>query len=293
MFLKVFNKTFGLKDSNQPDSRGTSFPGGKLDISVRKLEDAMKRTNFLLALVLLLNACGPASDNRGAISTCRAMVEAMSALTSELEFPAIFQTENPVKTGNEFDVMQYFSVLDHLSINPGYVLDYVYHYNGMGGYPVLYVRPVDQPPYRTEEDLAVGGDSTNYLDYIQTDDTSESYFQFVLLSKMGSQFYLFWHADYNDSQTVCDKANVIDIVSSLNGDFGYRISPASWVRAFLLKDVGPSVNINEQTVEVHLVTFTHWGGFYLETYTLSRSMPHTIQDVQETNLVPYECGVMF
>lgn len=253
----------------------------------------MKKTNFLLVFVLLLSACGPASDESGAISTCRATVDAMSALTGGLELPANFRTENPVKTGSEFDVMQYFSVLDHLSMQPGYVLDYVYHYDGMGGYPVLYVRPAGQPFYATEADLAAGGDSTSTLDYVQTDDTPESYFQFVVLAKMGSQFYKFWHANYSDSQIVCDKAGVTAIVASLDGDFGYRISLAARVRAALLKDVGPSVKVGGQTVEVRLVTFTRWGGFYQETYTLSRSMPHTIQDVQEKNLVPYECGVMF
>jgi len=252
----------------------------------------MKKTNFLLLFFLLLSACGPASES-GTISTCSSTLAAMSALTGGLEFPANFQTENPVKTGGEFDVMQYFNVLDHLSMQPGYVLDYVYRYDGMGGYPVLYVRPTGQPPYATEADLAAGGDSTGYLDSVQTDDTPESYFQFVVLATMGSQFYLFWHANYGDSQIACDKADVTDILASLNGDFGYRISLASRIRAALLKDIGPSVKFGGQTVEVRLVTFTRWGGFYQETYTLSRSMPHTIQDVQEKNLVPYECGVMF
>jgi hypothetical protein len=252
----------------------------------------MKKTNYLLLFFLLLSSCGPASES-GTISTCSSTLAAMSALTGGLEFPANFQTENPVKTGGEFDVMQYFNVLDHLSMQPGYVLDYVYRYDGMGGYPLLYVRPAGQPPYPTEVDLEAGGDSTSYLDYIQTDDTPESYIQFVVLAMMGRQFYLFWHANYFDSQIVCDKAGVTDILASLNGDFGYRISLASRVRAALLRDVGPSVKFGAQTVEVRFVTFTRWGGFYQETYTLSQSMPHAIQDVQEKNLVPYECGVMF
>ena len=252
----------------------------------------MKKSKFLLVLVLFFSACGPAPTGE-TVSGCRATVDGMSALTGGLEFPANFQTENPVKTGGEFDVMQYFSVLDRLSMQSGYVLDYVYHYDGMGGYPVLYVRPADQPPYATEADLAAAGEKTNFLDYIQTDDTPESYFQFALLALMGNQFYLDWHANYNDTQPVCDKTDVHDIIASLNGDFGYRISIASRVRAALLRDMDPSVVIGEQTVEVRLVTFTKWGGFYLTTYTLSRSSPHTIQDVQDKNLVPYDCGVMF
>jgi hypothetical protein len=252
----------------------------------------MKKTILLLVVMLLLSACVPASDS-GTISTCRATVDGMSALTGGLELPANFRTENPVKTGGEFDVMKYFSVLDHLSMQPGYLLDYVYHYDGMGGYPVLYVRPAGQPPYTSEADLAAIGDSTSYLDYIQTDDTPESYFQFVVLAAMGREFYKYWHASYSDVLIVCDKADVTDIVGSLNGDFGYRISLVARVRAALLKGVDPSVNIGGQIVEVRLVTFTRWGGFYQETYTLSQSMPHTIQEVKEENLVPYECGVMF
>ena len=253
----------------------------------------MRQSSFLLIFVLLLGACGPAPEDSGAISTCGATVDAMTALVEGLEFPANFQTKNPAKSGGEFDVMEYFSVLDHLSMQPGSVLDYVYHYDGMGGYPLLYVRPTGQPPFATEMDLPAGFDRSGYLDYVQADDTPESYFQFVVLAMMGNQFYKLFQTNYNDSEIVCDKADVRRIVSGLNGDFGNRISLVSWVRAFLLKDISPSVNIGEESVEVRLVTFTLWGGFYLETYTLSQAMPHTIQDVQKKNLVPYECGVMF
>jgi hypothetical protein len=263
-----------------------------MGLSEWRLEDAMKKSNFLLVLVLLISACGPASEG-GAISTCRLTVDALSALIGGLEFPPNFKTKNSVKIGGEFDVMQYFSVLDDLSMQPGYVLDYVYHYDGMGGNPVLYVRPTGQPPYATEADLPAGYDRLDYLNYIQTDDTLDSYFQFMVLAMMGNQFYKLFHINYNDSQIVCNKADVTNIVASLNGDFGYRISLPSWVRAFLLKDVDPSAKFGEQTVEVRFVTFTLWGGFYLETYTLSRSMPHSIQDMQKKNLVPYDCGVMF
>jgi hypothetical protein len=252
----------------------------------------MRKSSILLLLILLLGACGYAKDS-GTISTCRSTLDAMSALTGRWEIPTNFQTENPVKRGTEFDVMEYFNVLDHLSIQPGYVLDYVYHFDGMGGYPVLYVRPLSQPPYATEADLTAAGNTTEYMDYIQTDDTPESYFQFMTLEMIGNQFYLFWHANYSDSQIVCDKSNIASIVASLNGDFGFRISPIARIRAALLKDVSPSINIGEQTVEIRFVTFTRWGGFYQETYSLSRSLPHVIQDVQEVNLVPYECGVLF
>jgi hypothetical protein len=253
----------------------------------------MRKSRILLVLVLLLSACGHGSEDGSAIRSCREKVDAMTNLTGGLDFPANFQAENPVKTGTEFDVMQYFSILDHLSMRPGYTLDYIYHFDGMGGYPVMYARLTSLPPFTNESDLDASSQSKKFLEYVQIDETPESFFQFVILSLMGDQFYLYWHAGYNDSQIVCNHAVVENIISGLNGDFGYRISIVSWLRAFLLNGVDPSVNISDQVVEVQFLTFTRWGGFYQQTYTISRSTPHIIQDVQEKNLVPYECGVMF
>jgi hypothetical protein len=251
------------------------------------------KLNSLIILMVLISACGPAKEVSGTISTCRTTVDAMSALTGALEVPSNFQENNPVKTGEEFDVMEYFGVLDHLSMQPGYALDYVYHYDGMGGTPILYVRPIGQLPYASESELFAAGDSPSYLEFIQTDGTPESYFQYIVLSLMGDQFYQFWHSNYDDSQIVCEKIDVNDIVTSLDGNFGYRISIPSRIKAALLKNVSPIVNIGTQSIQVKLVTFTRWGGFFEETTFISKSLPHTIQDVQEKNLVPYDCGVMF
>jgi hypothetical protein len=252
----------------------------------------MLKTNLLLVFIFLFAACGPAPTGK-TVSACGEYLKGMQALTGGLEIPPNFRTENFAKVGGEFNVMKYFTVLDHLSMKPGYVLDYVYHYDGMGGYPVLYPRIASQPPYATEADLSAAGKLPDYLDYVQVEDTPEGYFQFVVLATMGNRFYLFWHAGYNDRQIVCDKAGVADIVSSLNGDFGNPISPSARVQASLLKGVEPAVSVTDQTVEVQFVTFTRWGGFYLNTYTISRLAPHIIQKDQEENLVPYECGVMF
>jgi hypothetical protein len=39
-----------------------------------------------------------------------------------------------------FNVSSYFDVLPHLFLAEGVVLDYMYHFDDMGGYPMLYVR---------------------------------------------------------------------------------------------------------------------------------------------------------
>jgi hypothetical protein len=216
----------------------------------------------------------------------------MSALKANLEIPDHFMTENPQRTGEEFDPNLYFTILDHLSMEPGYILDYVYVYDFLGGYPVLYARPQNQSPYRTYEELIVSPQaSDSYLDHVQADGTEESYFQYVVLDIMGRQFYLFWHANYNDTRIVCDSEALEVILGSL-GSFGGEMPAADKARARQI-DLEPVIEIGTDTVTVQITTFTHWGGFYRERYTLQRQFPHTVIDFEADELVPYECGIMF
>jgi hypothetical protein len=255
------------------------------------MEDAMKRLSFLLAIMLLTTACGPAPAE-DAISGCAETVAAIRALRADRPFPDYFNTENPVKRGDEFDPNAYFTVLDGLSMEPGYALDFVYSYDGMGGYPTLLARPESSDPYLSWDD--VPGPGGDYLARVQADGTPESYFEFVVMKIMAPQFYLFWHASYNDLQIVCDQAALRGILDGISGgDTGLPMPLADRVRAWSLGGLEPTVDIGEQSVTVRVVTFSRWGGFYEYTYTLSRAFPHTILSVEDKLLVPYDCGIMF
>jgi hypothetical protein len=253
----------------------------------------MKPKHLLLAFIplLALIACKLSAMPKSEID-CAGALAALSQARGDMTFPENFQTENPAKQGGEFDANDYFQALTHLSMTPGYVLDYVYHFDGMGGYPTLYARPAGQTPYSTEADFTASGDSPDYLDYVQVDDTAEGYFQYVALEILGPQFYLFWHANYNDYDIVCSPGDVQEITAGL-GDFGRPMSPIARLRALLLRDVAPTVSLGEEAVEVQVVVFTQWGGFLRWTYTVDRDFPHKILDVEEKVLVPYDCGVMF
>ncbi len=132
----------------------------------------MKNKFLVLMLILALSACGAPSSSGQAMTDCDAWLEAMQALPNRADMPESLATENPMKTGGEFDAMDYFTVFDHLSMEPGYALDYVYHWDGMGGYPVLYARPLDQTPYATEAEMNMAEDQPSYLDFVRVDDTA-------------------------------------------------------------------------------------------------------------------------
>jgi len=198
------------------------------------------------------------------------------------------------KRGDEFDVNQYFNALTHISIEEGYSLDYVYQNDSLGGYPLLYARPSDHVPYASVADIPENTQLADFHEYLAVEDGEQGYFEYVVMDIMANQFYLFWHANYNDTQIVCDRDNVNDIISGVNsGGFGNKLDLLQQIKARMMRNIEPVVNLTGDVAIVQVVTFTKWGGLYRFTYTISRGFPHTITDVKQENLVPYDCGVMF
>jgi hypothetical protein len=254
-----------------------------------------KSTIFLLFAVFVFSpACQSLipSRNGTVISNCAQIVSAMSALQAG-EMPAQLYSTG-IKRGDELDVNQYFDVLTHISMQDGYALDYVYQNDSLGGYPLLYARPVDQAPYASTADIPPGMELPDFQEYVDVEDTEQGYFDYVVLDIMANQFYLFWHANYNDRQIVCNRRQVNDIVEQVSsGDFGNAMDLPAQTQARAMRDVEPAVRLTGDIAIVEVITFTKWGGFYRETYTISREVPHRIMDIKQENLVPYDCGIAF
>jgi hypothetical protein len=244
---------------------------------------------LLTVLLLFLPACGPSAPDLG----CAATVEALNALRQGLQQPPEhLLSESAVENGTEFDPNEYFKVFTHLSMEDGYVLDFVYDYDSIGGHPVIFARRMEWEPFNSMADVRPGMD--NYLDHVRVDGTPEGYLQYTMLTVTAEQFYLYWHAAYNDMEIVCNPTTVRNYVKALQtGRYGNTMTPEARKQALAIKQVEPSVTIGEDTVEVRIVTFTKWGGFYRMTFTISREFPHYVLDVQQEILAPYNCGIAF
>jgi hypothetical protein len=232
-------------------------------------------------------------------SYSRDLVADFEALTGSQELPDHLVAEDAEKTDQDFDVNLYFTVLDQLSMKGGRVLDYVYHYAGSGGAPVLYARKAVEPPYRNySEYLAADAASEPteredyYLRYVATDGSPEGFFQLALLLIQGEQFYAFWHANYNDDAIVSD---LEDARASLGGGlFGADEPTVEGLLADLGKfNLAPVVSMNRDQVKVEVVVFTKWGGFIKRSIVMEREFPHLILEERSEVLVPYDCGIMF
>jgi hypothetical protein len=177
----------------------------------------------------------------------------------------------------------------------GYALDYVYQFDDLGGYPILYSRGVDQAPFASAADIPQNTPLLDFHNYLDIEDTEQGYFEYVVMDLMASQFYLYWHANYNDDHIVCNRQQVYDIVEQISsGESGYTVlDSAGQAQARTLRNIVPIVRLMGDVAIVEVVTFTKWGGFYRYTYTISRQAPHTIVDVKQENLLPYDCGIVF
>ena len=250
--------------------------------------------SILLLVFVFLPACQfPAPSRTGTrISVCSQIVLEVKRLQAR-EIPTHLLTTGE-RRGDEFDVNQYFSALTHLSMREGYALDYVYQRDDLGGYPLLYARPVDQVSYASAADIPENTEWPDFREYLEVEATEQGYFEYVVMDIMADQFYLFWQANYNDTYIVCNRQQLYDIVTQISSDdFGTPLDPAQRAQARTLRNIVPVVRLTGDTVVVELVTFTKWGGFNRLTYTISAEAPHKIMDIKEENILPYDCGVTF
>lgn len=256
----------------------------------------MKRPTAPLLIFALISslACQflVPSRNGEVISDCADIVSAVAGLQTG-QVPEHLSSTG-IKRGDEFDVNQYFNVLTHLSMQDGYTLDYVYQNDSLGGFPMLYARPVDQVSYGSVADIPENTQLPDFREHLDVEDVEQGYFEYVVMNLMANQFYLLWHANYNDLEVVCDRSEVDEIVTQVSsGDFGVAMDLPSQAKARTLQNVEPVVRLTGDVAIVEVITFTKWGGFYRYTYTISRGVPHTIVDLKQENIVPYDCGIAF
>lgn len=207
------------------------------------------------------------------------------------EIPDHLTKKNSTKTAGDFDPNAYFSVLTHLAVKDGYTLDYVYHYMAdFGGNPCLYARPTDAKPFDTFIEHRDWEEKNSLLSFLVSDGTPDGFFQLAVFHRLAGQFYLYWHANYNDMAIITSREDAEATVKTLNGKrFGAKLTEAQ-VAAIMAIPPEPSVALHETTADVTCCVFTKWGGFSRLKETFRRSPPHMIVGRDVVDAVEYDCG---
>jgi hypothetical protein len=229
----------------------------------------------------------------------------MKALTQDLELPDRFTLPDAIAQPRDFNPNAYFNVLTRLSIQKGYQLDWVYFSDELGGKPLVYAREASQTPFatyaefRTSKGLEPMGErsyqvlpySAEFVSSIATDGSPEGFIQLINLAYGADQFHLWWHGNYNDIFIICDQS---DIQPGMNGLEAFDISlPPEILAAAQDLTLTPTVDLTNKTATISVVVFTKWGGFYRDTFEVSRTFPHDVLDAKSIPLIDYDCGVAF
>lgn len=218
-----------------------------------------------------------------------------------------FDFNTCIKGEDWFDINDYFTVLTHIAMQDGYILDYVYYDYYWGGHPVIYARAENQKPFKNYEEWLADEpirSSWNLITFVKDkintasenkiiiDDSKEGFFEYVVLQIMGGQFFLSWHSLYNDKKIICDPLVVDNLVEELEM-WDVQALPAETIEKAYLLDYEPVIVFHRDTVEVTVMTFSKWGGFVRMTTVVNREYPHTIIDVQRETILGYSCGVTY
>jgi len=263
---------------------------------------------ILLLTLIISSACQfretPTEKTSDAALSWQEDIEQIRKLYGSQSIPQYLLNEDAVLQGDEFDVRATMKILDHLSMAAGYQLAYVYKYDPMGSYPVLYAHLEDTSPFTslkeyssTRPECFQSGEKPPHCSYrqlVETDGSEIGYLQFVLLNEMGRQFYLDWHANYNDTTLIATEDALDQILTQLsNSDFGYPIDDQQKEEIKNLVHPAPEIVIGTDFVTLRVVYFTKWGGFFEVHYELNKDFPHTIQEIESRNLFDYNCGILF
>jgi hypothetical protein len=252
---------------------------------------------------------GSSAETRTAeetVTTCRSSIDGFRSLHNLSAIPDHLTSGEPYRKSGDFDPNRYFDVLTHLSMETGYTLDYVYYSNDLGGKPVLYARKTNAPAFKSYEEFlqsvasAPAGETKPYqarspayafLQKVHTDESADGYFQFDVLSTLGAQFYLSWHAAYDDALVLCDIGDLAFVQKELDS-FDVSLTDEQWKQARAL-DFHPTVSIHGDEINVRMMLFSKWVGFWERIYVHNQQDPFNLFDLRQNVMIPYDCGIMF
>jgi hypothetical protein len=223
--------------------------------------------------------------------TVKAVVE---LLIAEAPFPSNYpeKPDSGQKPG-DFDPNRLFTILKHISMEPGFSLDYNYLIDrdsdgyAMGGEPSLYASPTGEQPVKdSSHGMKNSVVRSTVFEHIIADGSPDSFFELAILRIIGSEFYIFWHRlPGKDIVPVAGSETLRNYLTPLG---------ILWIRLFQ-RDVEPTVILEETTATVSFLTFSDWKGVYRRTLIFQRVFPHTLINEKARCLLPHDryFGVQF
>ena len=111
--------------------------------------------SILVCLFIVIATTSCLKHERSAVPW-QSIVDSFAFLTENLSPPWELKRREDTEEINKFRINKYFYVLNHLRMEPGYILDYVYLMDGVGGFPIIYARKIEEPAFRNFKEFKDG-----------------------------------------------------------------------------------------------------------------------------------------
>ncbi len=260
------------------DSESQQADVGSSDVIVDAMagDDAAGQSGELdVALSEETNADEASPGDPEFAAYCQGIVDAFRALYEDLELPDNLAQENPppVKTGDELDPNQFFTVLDRLQMEEGWTLDFTYFYaSDMGGEPTLVARKTDSPLCQSDPEQPCV--SEDVMLHVLVDGTQEGWFQLMVLKFMGDQFYREWHG-FEGKIILPSKAGLTFWLEGQKKRWSVQDGEDFDEAAMAALEVEPVVDIGADSVYINLVYFSHGAGMVRWIADLETAPPYS------------------
>lgn len=201
-----------------------------------------------------------------------------------------------------FDVNEYFKILKHISVAPGFEVDYFYEgwdLFSTSAAPQLYARRQGDPtlectpeePTKEEQENRFGSWTPLPISSVLIPDkTPQGWFELLIFYRYAPQFYLEWHALYDKFVFVGSLEHLIDLIPPLE--------PSEDEKFYAALDLETDVLVDDKSnPDYVLVTYTgfmEWKGFKRIEEKISRRYPYISISQRELSKVacPSQSGFL-
>ena len=121
--------------------------------------------------------------------------------------------------------------------------------------------------------------------FLIPEDDEMGYFQLLMFDLYGNDFALYWHANYGSRFLIRGKEQ-IDYLMTKNREQDFEVClDEKQLLPLLKEDLRPQVRLEKNKCLITIYTFHVMGGIYRNTYSISRSAPHSITKEESEHLV--------
>lgn len=208
------------------------------------------------------------------------------------------------RLSEHFNANDLIEALPGLSMKPGWRLAYEWSWDG----PQLYAAPsgsnsADAPQVSAQsrsdkadriESLSKSKTSRelSFTRYVETDGSPESHFQLVALAVMGSNFWRFGQALYEEDWIVASESGLPRRAKTEEDLLEFSVPDDTREKAQELR-LSPTAVTRGDYVDISVIAFNKWEGFSRVTFTLNTRGNVPIRLAEKEILLQYDCGIFF